>query len=708
MSLNNLLISVFTKDMRFGGDIKSMYKRSQTLSIIYVNLAHFSLVFAYEIINFLTAPTPVYFITSMVAGFPSLIALIFLQRGKFECSITSTISALLLTNLYESRISRQPLACICGLIMNVGLTSCLSPSLKIQLGTFFAVICQFFHHLRLVQEVFQITINDEQATQLTRTYIASFNCLLFICVVVYFQKRVETHVWQTAQSNYEKSENLTKEVLQASQAKDIFVSSLSHEIRNPLNALNGSIDYLLETVKESTQLQVLNNAKLSAEILLNLANNVLDAAKLRSDKMDIINTNGSFVDIVRKAFIINSEKLRAGVIHAEAFIDRNVPESLWIDPSRLLQVMMNLMSNALKFTPKDGKIRVYVSWHNKETSKETLLAKRDDLPEAGPGSADEQNLNRAPSTATNQQEFDLLCTDEFSLSERRNRQKNFSDIISHDLNLLQDKDRDRSHLLDYSIEPWNITQLQQRALHNDEIKPENGYLRVQMSDTGSGIPQDRIPRLFNMFEQAHQSVNTMHGGTGLGLWISKQLCQKMGGDITLYSTVNQGTSFVFYIPVNNDRQNQPVAPLEDGLHRDVNVLVVDDYAVNRDLHQLLLQREGANVLTACNGREAVEKYESKEEGYFDVIMMDVFMPEVDGFEAVKAIRRFEAEHERRKKVDICFVSGEYFDENEVMESFKRSSGGVEASVNIRCMRKPIDIVMIRNLVRSYQVAPDAS
>ena len=106
------------------------------------------------------------------------------------------------------------------------------------------------------------------------------------------------------------------------------------------------------------------------------------------------------------------------------------------------------------------------------------------------------------------------------------------------------------------------------------------------------------------------------------------------------------------------------------------------------------------------GQEAVDKYKGYSEGHFDVIMMDVFMPEIDGFKAAQMIKQFEVE-ENRKKVDICFVTGEYFDEEEVISSFKRIGGAVMAS-EIKCMRKPIDIVMIRNLVISYQVSTESA
>ena len=130
------------------------------------------------------------------------------------------------------------------------------------------------------------------------------------------------------------------------------------------------------------------------------------------------------------------------------------------------------------------------------------------------------------------------------------------------------------------------------------------------------------------------------------------------------------------------------------------MLVVDDYTHNRDLHKLLLQKEGVSVILASNGNEAFNKYKGQPDGFFDFIMMDVMMPEVDGFEAVKMIRKWEIQ-ERRQKVDIYFVSGEYYNEEEVIAAFMLV-GGERDAVKIQCLRKPIDIQVIRGIVERYK------
>ena len=286
---------------------------------------------------------------------------------------------------------------------------------------------------------------------------------------------------------------------------------------------------------------------------------------------------------------------------------------------------------------------------------------------------------------------------EFNSTEIRARRKNLRPIKAFNTKSLTDVP---NKLHDCSkSKPWTLTKFNFN-LNYEQSSRNRGNLKVQFSDTGCGIAQEHIPQLFQMFTQAHRSVSNMHGGTGLGLWICKQLCQKMGGDIKLYSQLGRGTSFVFYVPINNDEMLSPSHVRSNPLQDRLNVLVVDDYAHNRELHKLLVEKEGGQAILASDGKEAVEKFQAREEGYFSFIMMDVRMSDVDGFTAAKMIREWEREQKRENKVDIYFVSGEYFDEEEMIAAF-RAAGGTSNVSGIRCLRKPIELESIRMAIARY-------
>jgi len=261
-----------------------------------------------------------------------------------------------------------------------------------------------------------------------------------------------------------------------------------------------------------------------------------------------------------------------------------------------------------------------------------------------------------------------------------------------------------SRSLPCTLEPWVIKHIQGEQ---EMVNQRRGYLKVQVSDTGCGISQEDIKKLFGMFAQAHQGIAQRYGGTGLGLWICKQLCQKMGGDLTVYSQLNKGTQFVFYIPIasHNERVVSPMLRIPDGAEsHKVTALVVDDFAFNRDLHKLILEREGVQVVLASDGKEAVGKYQNKRDGYFDFIMMDIQMPEMDGFTAAKVIRKWEMAN-KRKKADIYFVSGEYYNEEGLLEEFRTTGGGNrEDLLGIRCLKKPVDVQMIKKLIEKCRIS----
>jgi len=608
-----------------------------------------------------------------------------------------------LVNTLTTHILHAPMAGIFGTFCYMNLSNILTESNKIiTINTLASFIELVLHALKVIH-IFQDAFSEEQTIQIWSGLVASFIAFGYLSIISFIRKNVEAGYWDLAQTNFEKSEALTKEVIQAIDAKDTFVSSLSHEVRNVLNALNGSIEHLSMALKDSSYMQILKNAKLSGEILLNLVNNALDAAKIKADKLELSYGTCEFDDVIRKTFIVNAENLKTKNITAQALVDGDVPKELWIDSGRVLQVMMNLVSNAIKFTPKNGKIFIHAKWLDGIQDTSQLLS----IIEDANNEIFDSNNPRSPLKKRSRIIFNGVLDpsgfdryQEFNDDEGSKHRKNM-DIISRSsgFNNIPRVSKTEAHIP--TSENWNIKKIPQRqrkSSHSQRImESQFGYLKIQVSDTGCGISEQSISKLFGMYNQANSSISSTHGGTGLGLWISKQLTQKMNGDIAVYSERDKGTQFVFYIPVNLLQTSSISTTNTLKLRDKVNVLVVDDFAFNRNLHKLLLEREGAQVTLANDGHDAVQKYMQRGGDYFDVIMMDVNMPGMDGFSAAIKIREWE-EANNVRKVGIYFVSGDYFSEDDIITALK-AKGKIKDLSNIRFLRKPIELEVVSNIIK---------
>jgi len=597
------------------------------------------------------------------------------------------------------------MAGIFGTFCYMNLSSILTESSRIIAINSAASFLELILHALKVISIFQDTFSEDQSMQIWSGLIASFIAFAYLSIISFIRKHVENGYWSLAQTNFEKSENLTKEVIQAIEAKDTFVSSLSHEVRNVLNALNGSIEHLSLALKNSSYMQVLKNAKLSGEILLNLVNNALDAAKIKADKLELSYGSCDFDDVLRKTFIVNAENLKNKNILAQALVDNDVPKEIWIDSGRVLQVLMNLVSNAIKFTPNNGRIFIHAKWIEGVQDTNNLLSIIEDednqireskfgLVSKKAGSTDLDCLLESK-TGERYEEFD---------AEKDSQHRKNINIMNRPSSFNIPRIA-KTELQIGAHESWSIRKVMTRRRRSSNaqqrmMESHLGYLKVQVSDNGCGIAEQNLCKLFGMYNQANSSISSTYGGTGLGLWISKQLTQKMNGDIAVYSERNKGTQFVFYLPVNVlQTSSLSTAATLKPLRDKVSVLVVDDFAFNRNLHKLLLEREGAQVTLANDGNDALLKYKQKGIDYFDVLMMDVNMPGMDGFSCAIKIREWE-EMNNSKKVPIYFVSGDYFSEDDVVTGLK-ARGGFRDLANIRFLRKPIELEVISNIIKKF-------
>jgi PAS domain S-box-containing protein len=330
-----------------------------------------------------------------------------------------------------------------------------------------------------------------------------------------------------------KAESATLIAETAVKAKQQFLSNMSHEIRTPMNAIIGFTKVLLKSELSSKQKEYLQAIKLSGDSLIVLINDILDLAKVDAGKMTFEQTPFKMAMSISAMLHLFEPKIREKNLDLIKKYDKRIPEALIGDPVRLHQIILNLVSNAVKFTNTGG-ITVSVS---------------------------------------------LL------------------------------KETDESVTIEFSVK-----------------------------DTGIGIPDNKIEKIFENFQQASSGTSRLYGGTGLGLAIVKQLVEAQGGTIGVKSTLGKGSAFSFALSFLKTKID---AELETGILeldtdvKNINVLVAEDIALNQLLMSTLLEDFGFGCDIAANGKIAIEKLKVNS---YDVILMDLQMPELNGFETTEFIR----------------------------------------------------------------------
>jgi PAS domain S-box-containing protein len=339
-----------------------------------------------------------------------------------------------------------------------------------------------------------------------------------------------TKIAETAQS---KAERATKVAEDAVKSKQQFLSNMSHEIRTPMNAIIGFTKVMLKTELTIRQKEYLMAIKTSGNALTVLINDILDLAKVDAGKMTFVKAPFKLEASISAMIHLFNTKIQERNLQLVKTYDSNIPKVLVGDSVRLHQIILNLVSNAVKFT-NEGKITVSVN----------LLTEDDD----------------------------------------------------------------------------NLT------------------IKFAVIDTGIGIAKDKIEHIFENFQQATNETSRLYGGTGLGLAIAKQLVESQGGTISVQSELGVGSTFSFILPFN-----RPVADAEpetatmelDVNIKNIKVLVVEDIALNQLLIKTLLDEFGFDHDIASNGIIAIEKLQMKT---YDIILMDLQMPEMNGFDASLYIR----------------------------------------------------------------------
>ena len=386
----------------------------------------------------------------------------------------------------------------------------------------------------------------------------------------------------------------------ANLAKSEFLSRMSHEIRTPMNGIVGMSTIAMQNIDNTDKIKdCLEKVIMSSKHLLALINDVLDMSKIESGKVELRHECFNFRAFLQDFENLYGEQAKSKGISYETVLASDLEVQIIGDSLRLNQVLSNLLSNALKFTPAKGIIKLRVS-----------------------------------KTGEDQ---------------------------------------------------------------------ENFYLRFEVIDTGCGIAEENYDKIFESFEQENVDVTYKYGGTGLGLSIVKRFTQLMGGGIHVTSVQGSGSTFTVDLPFGKIKESGKPTRFSDidgrsDLARDCyvidydfkgkRILLVEDNELNREIAEELIGATGASVESAEDGVQAVKKFKESAEGYYDLILMDVQMPHMDGYEATRCIRALGRSD--AQKVPIFAMTANAFAEDVQKSREAGMNAHISKPLNIRAVYKQMN------------------
>ncbi len=321
----------------------------------------------------------------------------------------------------------------------------------------------------------------------------------------------------------------------ANKAKSSFLSNMSHEIRTPMNAILGFTYLLRQEQKDPKSIDKLDKISHAAQHLLDIINDILSLSKIEADAIELEQIPFKLSDTLNKIRILITDQLGKKALTFIVEIDsQHIDLPLIGDPLRLTQILLNYLTNAIKFT-EQGQVTLRVQIENAQA--------------------------------------------------------------------------------------------------------DNLLLKFEVQDTGIGLSDAQIAKLFQAFSQADTSITRQYGGTGLGLIINRRLAQLMGGDTGVFSSPGQGSTFWFTACLKQGEQFEQEIVLnsaEAPIRRDARILLVEDDEINQEILCMLLENKGLTIEIANDGQEAIDMVKATA---YDLILMDVQMPIMGGLEATRVIRQ---------------------------------------------------------------------
>ena len=374
----------------------------------------------------------------------------------------------------------------------------------------------------------------------------------------------------------------------ANEAKTEFLQRMSHDIRTPINGICGMInmaDHYADDMEKQTEYRA--KVKEASNLLLELVNDVLDMSKLESGEIVLEEVPFNLRKISEEVLVV-IEQIAAEQNIRIVWEKKEITHRDFIgSPGYVKRVMMNILSNAVKYNRANGQI--YIS-----------------------------------------------------------------------------------------------------CMEIPSEQPEMTTMEFVCRDTGIGMTEEFQKYVFEPFAQEHTGSRTKFAGTGLGMAIAKNLVEKMGGTITFESEKGVGTTFVIRVPFKIDLDADKREEQKDVSEKSIkglHILLAEDNELNMEIAEFVLQNEGADVTKAWNGQEAVELFRNSEPGEFDVILMDIMMPVMNGYEATKMIRSLDRED--AKKIPIIAMTANAFTEDRI----RAKEAGMDEHVS-----KPLDVELLLKVI----------